>query len=585
MTASGATQIDARNVLLPTRCIDVMQKHVCLRDTSSAYGSYITLSHRWGNETEESKTTTSNLDRRTDGCDLGSLPQIFNDAINITKSLGIRYIWIDSLCIIQSGDNGADWAKEAGNMARYYQHSIATISAPGSTSSKGMLAPRLERSLQSLLRLPYRNAKNVQEGYFYLYRPTHRSSQVFLKDVRESELLSRGWIFQEWFLSRRIIYYTPRELFFECQAGSPISERQQKMTVSHEHDVGLRTQFRSPGYDSWYRVVESYSRTNLTKPEKDHIIALSGVAQEFLEVLKVNTKAPARTFLNYLSGLWLEDLHHGLLWQTTDQEQKACNCGAPSWSWAAQLGEVRWLKRASKPKKELEIVSIINASGVCPVSELDLWPPLITKTSPDTQAQISPGTESVGERQLPYPRLLDLMTSDVRLIVKGRTQLVLIDNNTSCTENMPRFRKDLDASTVEILARETGVELPEDYNLWKDNLDCQRAGDWRFVCSPSKPEVIGGWALFEDSRLTDRLNDYDGFSALALHISTRRKVALGRWVKGVGERLSMDHDVYDVLFLEAKGDSVFRRVGVGRILDGQIIKDFNASEVQELTLI
>jgi hypothetical protein len=47
----------------------------------------------------------------------------------------------------------------------------------------------------------------------------------------------------------------------------------------------------------------------------------------------------------------------------------------------------------------------------------------------------------------------------------------------------------------------------------------------------------------------------------------------------------MDHDVYDVLFLETKGDNVFRRVGVGRVLDGQIIKDFKASVVQELTLI
>jgi hypothetical protein len=132
------------------------------------------------------------------------------------------------------------------------------------------------------------------------------------------------------------------------------------------------------------------------------------------------------------------------------------------------------------------------------------------------------------------------------------------------------------------MVRRASIEFGSHF---KDNIDCQRAGDWRFVCAPSKPEVIGGWALFEDSRSMDRLNDYDGFSALALHISLRRKVALGRWVKGAGERLSMDHDVYDVLFLETKGDNVFRRVGVGRVLDGQIIKDFKASVIQELTLI
>lgn len=59
------------------------------------------------------------------------------------------------------------------------------------------------------------------------------------------------------------------------------------------------------------------------------------------------------------------------------------------------------------------------------------------------------------------------MTLGDSLIVKGRTQLVLIDNNTNRVENEPRSRKDLDYGTVANLARETGVELPEDYQLWK----------------------------------------------------------------------------------------------------------------------
>ena len=575
VTASGTTQFDARDVLLPTRCIDILQPQICLRDTSAIRGSYVVLSHRWGNATEESKTTTSNFDRRTNGRDLDSLPQMFEDAICITKSLGIRYLWIDSLCIVQSGDDGADWLKEATQMARYYQQSILTISAPSSTPLRGMLAPRSERPFQSLLRLPYRNSKNIQEGYFYLYRPTHRSSQSYLKDVRESELLSRGWIFQEWFLSRRIIYYTPRELFFECQAETPRSERQQRMTVTHKHDLALRTQFRSSGFDHWYRLVELYSKTNLTRPEKDHIIALSGIAQEFREVIRANTKAPKLVSLKYVSGLWLEDLHHGLLWQTTGQEQKLCNCGAPSWSWAARLGEVRWLQRAAKPMKELEVVALVDASGVHPVSKLNHWPKLKTQGSSDTVIDHDERASEQGQS--------DLMTSGGSLIVKGRTQLVFIDNNINRDENEPRVRKDLDYVTVETLTRETGVELPEDYTLWKDNVDCQRAGDWRFVCSPSTPGIIGGWALFENSHLIDHLSSYDGFSALALHVSTRKKVAPGG--RSRSTKLNMYHDVYDVLFLEAQGGETFRRLGVGRIMDRQIMKDFSTAEYQVLTLV
>jgi hypothetical protein len=357
------------------------------------------------------------------------------------------------------------------------------------------------------------------------------------------------------------------------------------MTISHEHDLALRTQFRSPGYDLWYRLVESYSKTKLTRPEKDHIIALSGIAEEFEKAIKANTKAPALTSQKYVAGLWLEDLHHGLLWQTMDQNQKACNCGAPSWSWASQLGEVRWLHRAAKHKKELEIISLVNIAGIHHVSELKLWPELMVQMSSESEVQNSSGTVSDGEGRPPDPGLTDLMTSDVSLIVKGRTQLVFIDDNSNHAENKPRSRKDLAYDVVETLARETSVELPEDYKLWKDNMDCQRAGDWRFVCSLSTPEIIGGWALFEDSRLTDHLSSYDGFSAIALHISTRRRVAPDGRIKGTGTRVKMHHDVYDVLFLEAQGGDVFRRVGVGRIVDRQIMKGFSTAEDQEIRLV
>lgn len=171
-----------------------------------------------------------------------------------------------------------------------------------------------------------------------------------------------------------------------------------------------------------------------------------------------------------------------------------CNCGAPSWSWAAQLGEVRWLQRAAKPMKQLEVVALVDASGVHPVSKLNHWPKLKTQGSLDTVADLDERASEQG--------LSDLMTADGSLIVKGRTQLVFIDNNTNHVEKEPRFRKDLDYGTVNILARETGVELPEDCKLWKGNMDCQRAGDWRFICPPSTTEVIGGWALFENSHLT-----------------------------------------------------------------------------------
>lgn len=58
---------------------------------------------------------------------LSDLPPLFQDAIIITRQLGLRYLWIDSLCIIQ--DSLRDWETEAAKMASIYQNSYVTISA------------------------------------------------------------------------------------------------------------------------------------------------------------------------------------------------------------------------------------------------------------------------------------------------------------------------------------------------------------------------------------------------------------------------------------------------------------------------
>lgn len=570
-TASGTAQFDARDVPLPTRCIDIRQDHVSLQDTSALRGSYVTLSHRWEKTTGDTQTTTSNLDIRAIGLDIDNLPQMFKDAVSITRNLGIRYLWIDSLCILQSGDNGADFLKEASHMARYYQQALLTISAPSMLPSGGFLAPRPDVAFRSLVRIPYRNRKNIREGHFYIYRPTRQSSQLYTDKVLQSESSSRGWIFQEWLLSRRIIYFTPREIFFKCQAEAPRSERQQTITVPRERDLTLRRRSKSSIFDPWYTLVENYSRTGLTRPEKDRIVALSGIAQEFREVIKAHIQTSKQFSLKYLSGLWLEDLHYGLLWQSTHKSHRVSNCGAPSWSWAAQLREVRWLQRATKSVNELTILTVVDNTGVCFVSEPD--------DSSKLNRHTSPGTVNYVNNQASDLEVSDLMSAGGFLIVKGHTQILLIDSD----RGRPGYRPELDRGTVETLARSTFVELPKDYELWKDDKNCQRAGDWCFVCSLSTPNVVGGWALFDDLRLISRSSKQSSFTALALHVSTRKQVA-----SSVNSRLTnlrMNHEVYDVLFLEEEGGETFRRIGVGRIMDRQIMKAFNDADAQELTLI
>ena len=81
-----------------------------LRNTkaySNGIQTYFTLSHCWGNPDEETKlkmsTTKASLAIRMKYIDFDSLPKVFRDAIRVTRFFHIRWLWIDSLCIVQVG--------------------------------------------------------------------------------------------------------------------------------------------------------------------------------------------------------------------------------------------------------------------------------------------------------------------------------------------------------------------------------------------------------------------------------------------------------------------------------------------------
>jgi len=67
------------------------------------------------------------------------LPETFRDAVQVTRELGIRYLWIDSLCIIQDKHDCRDWYHEANLMDKVYLHSYCNISAADANDSTGGL--------------------------------------------------------------------------------------------------------------------------------------------------------------------------------------------------------------------------------------------------------------------------------------------------------------------------------------------------------------------------------------------------------------------------------------------------------------
>ena len=99
---------------------------------------YMTLSHRWGN-VHPCKTITTNLSERFCEIKMKELPKTFQHAVIITRRLGIRFLWIDSLCIVQ--DDPYDWEIEASKMASIYSGSYLTIMAVSSVDSRGGCIP------------------------------------------------------------------------------------------------------------------------------------------------------------------------------------------------------------------------------------------------------------------------------------------------------------------------------------------------------------------------------------------------------------------------------------------------------------
>src|SRR5437016_1094573 len=105
---------------LPTRVLDLLAAdgNICLYESRQEEQPYLCLSHCWGTCTQFTTTVATRQDRKID-ISWAHLPPLFQDAVTIARKLGYRYLWIDSLCIVQ--DDPADWDREAAQMWSIYQ--------------------------------------------------------------------------------------------------------------------------------------------------------------------------------------------------------------------------------------------------------------------------------------------------------------------------------------------------------------------------------------------------------------------------------------------------------------------------------
>src|SRR5437016_11506675 len=124
---------------MPSRVLEISPREndnysIRLHETKGEIASYVALSYIWGGP-QTCQTLKSNFDEHMQQIDAKKLPRTIMDAVFCTQKLGLKYLWVDSLCIIQ--DSLEDKAKEIGRMSSIYKNAYVTISAAKATSCQG----------------------------------------------------------------------------------------------------------------------------------------------------------------------------------------------------------------------------------------------------------------------------------------------------------------------------------------------------------------------------------------------------------------------------------------------------------------
>ncbi|KAI0140283.1 hypothetical protein BJ166DRAFT_473272 [Pestalotiopsis sp. NC0098] len=317
---------------MPTRVIDVGSpdtQSLCLVESSRAFSDrYITLSHCWGNIPPELglRTERGNVMKLMNGIDFKCLPRTFQDAIIVTRALGLRFLWIDSLCIIQ--DDHADWEFESARMGDYYSSAYLTIAATSAhASTEGFLIERPDRPYATI---PF------GDSCFYIAEAIDN----FEADVERGKLNTRAWVLQERALSRRIIHFSSTQVYWECGIGvhcetlAQLRNPQSQFLGDHNFpSLGL-----SYYKDERIRLIQ-HLHTVYTSMQlsfgTDRPTAIAGLHDRM-----------AHTFQSKMDyGIFWRSFERSILWQANEAETLtriiySSGHSVPSWSWMAYQGKI-----------------------------------------------------------------------------------------------------------------------------------------------------------------------------------------------------------------------------------------------------
>jgi hypothetical protein len=303
----------------PTRLIHVektragLEDHICESDAIPANAKYLTLSHCWG-PGPVFTLVSDNLEMLKRNIPIKKLPKAFQDTLSLAVELGINYVWIDSLCILQ--DSKEDWRLESSRMGCIYKRGWCNIAATAFTDgSLGIFSERHPKLIQPLkVHVDATVMGYHSHGYYYLV-----DRVLWETAVEKAPLNRRAWVLQERTLSPRILHFGKDQLFWECSeleacevfpAGIPQEIPAEKykarclLTQSNDGGGILNSKFDRKYFSVfWWFTVTAYTKSSLTY-STDKLVAISGLAEEMRTI----------TGDEYVFRLWRRDLVQQLRW-------------------------------------------------------------------------------------------------------------------------------------------------------------------------------------------------------------------------------------------------------------------------------
>ncbi|KAF5000555.1 hypothetical protein FGRMN_1722 [Fusarium graminum] len=346
-SACRKRSLPPKDASMPTRLLDLGGTDsttwcLCKPETRA---SYIALSHRWSEHTPTLNQTNLHAccSPQTDSI----LPKSYQDIIATCRAIPIRYLWIDSLCIIQD-DGGTEFRHEAPLMTDIYANAFLTLTICWNIEDRSVFRECRPRSIPRPGRVAayeHANWESINHKIsltdeFVLVQELDPND--FQTCVNYAPINCRAWVVQERCLSRRILYLGNDQLYWECDecVGNEASPHGIYHFQKRESIRNLTGEERD---GPWSWTLEKYVTCDLTY-EQDRLIAIAGLAKAI----------SANTGDTFFAGIWLETWMQDLLWTPKSALKafmvdwdpgihtlhKKTSLATPSWSWLDHPGSV-----------------------------------------------------------------------------------------------------------------------------------------------------------------------------------------------------------------------------------------------------